>query len=211
VSKLAAFMTWRSLGVKISWGRGHPLPIYWYHSKGSWLRYNCAADSFYIMKLCSRLFVPYCRNCPKDDRCRYFPFSGSWVRRRTLVDGSLKSPCRVLVKCNRTSFSVSYGWGATRQMCKNARPSGGGRSLRGKISGGKSSPCQYIDTTRKAIDCATTLPLTVFGRPFVKRFALCYRSGVCPVLSSVCLWRSCTVMLPRPRNFLPTSSRQSSI
>ena len=23
-------------------------------------------------------------------------------------------------------------------------------------------PCQYIDTTRKAIDCATTLPLTVF-------------------------------------------------
>jgi len=25
-----------------------------------------------------------------------------------------------------------------------------------------SSPCQYIDTTRKAIDCGTTLPLTVF-------------------------------------------------
>ena len=25
-----------------------------------------------------------------------------------------------------------------------------------------SSPCQYIDTTRKAINCATTLPLTVF-------------------------------------------------
>ena len=24
------------------------------------------------------------------------------------------------------------------------------------------SPCQYIDTTQKAIDCATTLPLTVF-------------------------------------------------
>jgi len=24
------------------------------------------------------------------------------------------------------------------------------------------TPCQYIDTTRKAIDCATTLPLTVF-------------------------------------------------
>jgi len=23
-------------------------------------------------------------------------------------------------------------------------------------------PCHYIDTTRKAIDCATTLPLTVF-------------------------------------------------
>jgi len=32
------------------------------------LRYNFAVDSFYIMKLCSRLFVLYCRNCPKDDK-----------------------------------------------------------------------------------------------------------------------------------------------
>jgi len=23
-----------------------PLPIYWYHSKGNWLRYNFVADSF---------------------------------------------------------------------------------------------------------------------------------------------------------------------
>ena len=49
-----------------------PLPIYWYHSKGNWLRYNSAADSFYIMKLCSRFFVLYCRNCPKDVKFRYF-------------------------------------------------------------------------------------------------------------------------------------------
>ena len=48
------------------------------------------------------------------------------------------------------------------------------------------NPCQYIDTTRKAIDCATTLPLTAFGRPFVKRFALCYRSVVCLSVLSVC-------------------------
>ena len=27
---------------------------------------------FYIMKLCSRLFVLYCRNCPKYDKFRYF-------------------------------------------------------------------------------------------------------------------------------------------
>jgi len=31
------------------------------------LRYNFAADSFYIMKLCSRLLVLYCRNCMKDE------------------------------------------------------------------------------------------------------------------------------------------------
>jgi len=62
----------RSLCVQISWERSYPLPIYWYHSKGNWLRYNFAAESFYIMKLCSRLFVLHCRNCPKDDKFRYF-------------------------------------------------------------------------------------------------------------------------------------------
>ena len=34
--------------------------------------YNFAADSFYIMKLCSRLFVLYSRSRPKDDRSRHF-------------------------------------------------------------------------------------------------------------------------------------------
>jgi len=32
-----------------------------------------------------------------------------------LVDGSLESPCQVLVKYNWTYFSISYGSGATRQ------------------------------------------------------------------------------------------------
>jgi len=36
----------RSLWVQISRERSYPLPIYWYHSKGNWLRYNIAADSF---------------------------------------------------------------------------------------------------------------------------------------------------------------------
>ena len=34
--------------------------------------YNFAADSFYIMKLCSRLFVLHCRSRPKYDRSRQF-------------------------------------------------------------------------------------------------------------------------------------------
>jgi len=59
----------RSLCVQISRERSYPLAIYWYHSKGNWLRYNFAAEGFYIMKLCSWL---YCRNCPKDDKFRYF-------------------------------------------------------------------------------------------------------------------------------------------
>ena len=36
------------------------------------MRYNFAADSFYIMKLCSRLFFLYCRSRPKDDKSRHF-------------------------------------------------------------------------------------------------------------------------------------------
>ena len=36
------------------------------------MRYNFAADSFYIMKLCSRLFVLYSRSRPKDDNYRHF-------------------------------------------------------------------------------------------------------------------------------------------
>jgi len=31
-----------------------------------------------------------------------------------------------------------------------------------RYQGNGATPCQYIDTTRKAIDCTTTLPLTVF-------------------------------------------------
>ena len=89
----------------ISGERFLPLPIYWHHSKGSWLRYNFAADSFYIVKLCSRLFVLYCRNCLKDDKFRYLiPNLRNLGRRRTLVDGSLQSPCRVLVSVTELLF-----------------------------------------------------------------------------------------------------------
>ena len=58
----------RSLCVQMSRERSYPLSICWYHSKGNWLRYNFAADSFYMIKLCSSLFVLYCRNRPKDDK-----------------------------------------------------------------------------------------------------------------------------------------------
>jgi len=36
-----------------------------------------------------------------------------------------------------------------------------GKMCHNSLQGEGSSPCQYIDTTRKAIDCATTLPLRV--------------------------------------------------
>ena len=48
------------------------------------------------------------------------------------------------------------------KMCQNSLPSGGVGQFEPRFQGKGSSPCQYIDTTRKAIDCATTMPLTVF-------------------------------------------------
>ena len=40
------------------------------------------------------------------------------------------------------------------KSCQNSLPSGGGRSLKAKISGGVVALYQYIDTTGKAIDRA---------------------------------------------------------
>jgi len=48
------------------------------------------------------------------------------------------------------------------KMCQNSLPSGGVGQFQPRFQGKGSSPCQHIDTTGKAIDCATTLPLTFF-------------------------------------------------
>ena len=48
------------------------------------------------------------------------------------------------------------------KMCQNSLPSGGVGRLESRFHGKGVVPCQHIDNTRKAIDCATTLPLTVF-------------------------------------------------
>jgi len=48
------------------------------------------------------------------------------------------------------------------KMSQNSLLSGGVGHLEPGFQGKGSSPCQYVDTTRKAIDCATTLPLRVF-------------------------------------------------
>jgi len=55
---------------------------------------------------------------------------------------------------------------------------------------------EYDSKAWSTILKSTPYSKQLFGRPFVKRFALCYRSVVCPVCPvglSVCLWRSCTV------------------
>jgi len=48
------------------------------------------------------------------------------------------------------------------QMCQNSLPSGGVGHLEPIFQGEGVVPGQYIDTTRKATDCATTLLLRDF-------------------------------------------------
>ena len=62
----------RSLGAKISGGRGRPPANILIPLERQMIALKHAAVNFYKMKLCSRLFVLHCRNCSKDDKFRYF-------------------------------------------------------------------------------------------------------------------------------------------
>ena len=104
--------------------------------------YNFAADSFFIMKLCSRLFVLYCRSRPKDDRSRHFDphfeeVMGSvepWLMARW------KARVEFLLSVTELLFLSLTVEALQGKMCQNSLPSGGGRSLGAKISGGKGCP-----------------------------------------------------------------------
>ena len=93
---------------------------------------NCPiiSTSFYIMKLCSRLFVLYCRSRPKDDKSRYFDphfkeVGGGvepwWVARWKARAEFLLSVVELLF----VSLTVEAVQG---KMCQNSLPSGVGRS-----------------------------------------------------------------------------------
>jgi len=106
------------------------------------LRYNLAAESFYIMKLCSRHFVLNCRSRPKDDKSRHFDPHFEEVR------GGIEPWLMALWKA-RVEFLLSVIGLLFRSLtvealqgktCQNSQPSGVGRSLRAKISGGRGRP-----------------------------------------------------------------------
>ena len=95
------------------------------------MRYNFAAHSFYIMKLCSRLFVLYCRSCPKYDKSRHFDphfeevrggVEPWWMARWKTRAEFLLSVIELLF----LSLTVEALQGKT---CQNSQPSGVGRSL----------------------------------------------------------------------------------
>jgi len=53
---------------------------------------------------------------------------------------SWKARIRLSIRHNWTFFASFYRWGATKQMCQDSLLSGGGRSVRAKISGGRGRP-----------------------------------------------------------------------
>ena len=104
------------------------------------MHYNCVADTFYIMKLCSRLFVLHCRSRLKYDNSRHFDphfeeVRGSvepwWMARWKARAEFLLSVIELLL----LSLTVEALQGKT---CQNSQLSGVGRSLWAKISGGRS-------------------------------------------------------------------------
>ena len=93
--------------------------------------YNFAADSFYIMKLCSRLFVLHCRSSPKYDNAMHFDPHFEEVRggvepwsmaRRKALAEFLLSVIELLFLSLK--FEALQG-----KTCQNSQPSGVGRSL----------------------------------------------------------------------------------
>jgi len=102
------------------------------------MRYNFAADSFYIMKLCSRLFVLYCRSRPKDDKSRQFDphfdevrggVEPWWMARWKARAEFLLNVIELLFLC----LTVEALQG---KMCQNSLPSGVGTTLGAKIPWG---------------------------------------------------------------------------
>ena len=83
------------------------------------MRYNFIAESFYIMKLCSRLFVLYCRSRPKEDKSRHFDPHSEEVR------GSVEPWLMARWKA-RVEFLLYLTVEALQgKMFQNSLPSGG--------------------------------------------------------------------------------------
>ena len=106
------------------------------------MRYNFAADSFYIMKLCSRLFVLYRRSRPKDNKSRHFDPHFEEVRGgvEPWWIAHCKARAEFLLSVIELLFLSLTVESLQGKMCQNSLSSGVGRSLGAKISGGRGRP-----------------------------------------------------------------------
>jgi len=106
------------------------------------MRYNFAADSFYTMKLCSRLFVLHCRSRPKYDNPWHFDPHFEEVRGGVEPWWMARWKARAefllcVVELLFLSLTVEALQGKT---CQDSLLSEVGRSLGVKISAGRCRP-----------------------------------------------------------------------
>jgi len=100
--------------------------------------YNFAADSFYIMKLCSRLFALHCRSRPKYNNSRHFEEARGGVEPWWMA--RWKARAEFLLSVIELLFLSLTVEALQSKTCQNSQPSGVGRSLGAKISGGMGRP-----------------------------------------------------------------------
>jgi len=93
--------------------------------------YNFAADSFYITKLCSRLFVLHCRSRPEYDSDRHFDPHFEEVRGSVELWSMArwKALAKFLLSVIRLLFLSLTVEALQGKTCQNSQPSGVGRSL----------------------------------------------------------------------------------
>jgi len=106
------------------------------------MRYNFAVDSFYIMILCSRLFVPYYRSRPKDDTSRNFDPHFEEVRGgvEPWWMARWKARAEFLLCVSELLFLSLTVEALQGKTCQDSLLSGVGKSLGAKILGGRGRP-----------------------------------------------------------------------
>ena len=94
------------------------------------------------MKLCSRLFVLHCRSRPKYDTSRHFDPHFEEVRGgvEPWWMAHWKARAEFLLSVIELLFLSLTVEALQGKMCQNSLPSGVGRSLGAKISGGRGRP-----------------------------------------------------------------------
>jgi len=101
----------------------------------------------------------------------------------------LKARVELLLSVTERLFLCLVVEALQGKICQNSLPSEGVGHLEPRFQGKWSSPCQYIDTTRKAIDCATTLLMTfLYNETLQQTFR--------PVLSKLSKKRQIQVLYP---------------
>jgi len=125
------------------------------------------------MKLCSRLFVLYYRNCPKYGKFRYFIPHFEEVRGgvEPWLMAHWKARIEFLLGVSELLFYLlRLRHYKAKRACQYSLLSGGGRSVRAKISGGRGRPwgifCGFYKSRRAVVQRVRHFGLRSVGRGF---------------------------------------------